>query len=72
MARRSSPISAIAWRRRLNPGDIVVMDNLPAHKVAGVRDLLKKSRRAALQSAALLAGSEPDRKRLRQAENPHP
>jgi transposase len=25
----------------LNPGDIVVMDNLPAHKVAGVRDILE-------------------------------
>jgi len=26
----------------LNPGNIVVMDNLPAHKVKGVRDILKK------------------------------
>ena len=25
----------------LRPGDIVVMDNLPAHKVAGVRDAIK-------------------------------
>ena len=27
----------------LSPGDIVVMDNLPAHKVAGVRDILRKA-----------------------------
>jgi len=26
----------------LNPGDIVVMDNLPAHKVAGVRGLIER------------------------------
>ena len=25
----------------LTPGDIVVMDNLPSHKVAGVRDAIK-------------------------------
>lgn len=25
----------------LEPGDIVVMDNLPAHKVAGIRDLIE-------------------------------
>lgn len=25
----------------LNPGDIVVMDNLPAHKVAGVREMIE-------------------------------
>jgi transposase len=27
--------------RELEPGDIVVMDNLPAHKVAGVRDAIE-------------------------------
>ena len=27
----------------LRSGDIVVMDNLPAHKVAGVRSILKKA-----------------------------
>lgn len=27
--------------RELNPGDIVIMDNLPAHKVAGVRDAIE-------------------------------
>jgi transposase len=25
----------------LSPGDIVIMDNLPAHKVAGVRDIIE-------------------------------
>lgn len=25
----------------LNPGDVVILDNLPAHKVAGVRDAIK-------------------------------
>lgn len=27
----------------LQPGDIVVMDNLPAHKVAGVRDTIEQA-----------------------------
>lgn len=27
----------------LSRGDIVVMDNLPAHKVKGVRDILEKT-----------------------------
>ena len=27
--------------RELEPGDIVIMDNLPAHKVAGVRDAIE-------------------------------
>ena len=27
--------------RELKPGDIVIMDNLPAHKVAGVRDAIE-------------------------------
>lgn len=31
----------------LNPGDVVVMDNLPAHKVAGVREMIE-ARGAAL------------------------
>jgi transposase len=26
----------------LKPGDIVVMDNLPAHKVSGVREAIEK------------------------------
>jgi transposase len=27
----------------LQPGDIVVMDNLPAHKVAGVKEIVEKA-----------------------------
>jgi hypothetical protein len=33
----SSPTSGSCWRRRLRPGDIVAMDNLPAHKITDVR-----------------------------------
>lgn len=29
--------------RELEPGDIVVMDNLPAHKIAGVREAIEKA-----------------------------
>lgn len=32
----------------LRPGDIVVMDNLPAHKVSGVCEAIEKDRSAAL------------------------
>jgi transposase len=27
----------------LNPGDIVIMDNLPAHKLSGIRDAIEKT-----------------------------
>jgi transposase len=30
----------------LTPGDIVIMDNLPAYKVAGVRDAIEAQERA--------------------------
>ena len=33
-------MSSAAWSPTLSPGDIVIMDNLPAHKVAGVRDAI--------------------------------
>ena len=52
---------------RCVPGDIVVMDNLAAHKVVGVRAAIEAEARAALP-AALLARSQPDRAGLRQAE----
>ena len=42
----------------LRPGDIVVMDNLAAHKVAGVREAIEARRRAALP-AALFADLNP-------------
>jgi transposase len=40
----------------LTPGDIVVMDNLPAHKVSGVRDAIEK----AGASLCLLPPYSPD------------
>ena len=33
-------MSYSSWRRPLSPGDVVVMDNLAAHKVAGVREAI--------------------------------
>jgi hypothetical protein len=49
---------------KLRPGDVVVMDNLSAHKVAGVEQLI--------QAAALFAGPESDREGLGQAETTAP
>ncbi len=50
----------------LSPDDVVVMDNLAAHKVAGVRDPGGRGERAV--PAALLARPQPHRATLRQAE----
>lgn len=63
-----------AWVARalaptLKPGDVVILDNLPAqknHRGAGCDQ--GKGRPVALPSA-LLAGLQPDRKRLRQAQD---
>ena len=46
----------------LRPGDIVVMDNLPAHKVAGVRDLDKKTRRRSRTVSEVLRLRDADEK----------
>ncbi len=54
----------------LVPGDIVIMDNLPAHKVAGVREAIADARRRAALPATLLARSQSDRTGLRQAQGP--
>ena len=51
----------------LRPGEIVVMDNLAAHKLPGVRAAIEASG-ARLLSSALLAGLQPDRERFRQAQ----
>src|SRR5256886_8116118 len=37
----SSPMSNKSWGRPLKPGDIVVLDNLGAHKVPGVRQAIE-------------------------------
>jgi len=51
----------------LRPGDIVIMDNLGSHKAKAVRQLIR-SRDQALLPAKILAGPEPDRTGLRQAQ----
>ena len=43
----------------LQPGDVVVMDNLPAHKVAGVREAIRAAGGKRALPAALLARPEP-------------
>jgi hypothetical protein len=63
----------------LSEGDIVVMDNLPAHKVDGVRKLIEVAKarlvylvlsrvRGATKQTTLFAGLEPHRNGLRQAQ----
>jgi transposase len=49
----------LAWTERmlaptLRSGDVVVMDNLPAHGVAGVREAIEARRRTPALSPALL------------------
>jgi transposase len=34
---------ACLLRQELRPGDVVIMDNLPAHKVAGVRETIERA-----------------------------
>ena len=45
----------------LRPAEIVVMDNLPAHKTAAVRAAIEAAGASALSAAALFARHEPDR-----------
>src|SRR5206468_2386509 len=52
----------------LAPGDIVIMDNLSSHKVAGVGQAIRSHRRNTALPAALQPGSQPDRAVLRQAQ----
>ena len=49
----------------LQSGDVVVMDDLPAHKPSGVRAAIKR----AGATCRLLARLQPDRECLRQAES---
>ena len=51
-------------------GDIVVMDNLGSHKVAGVRKAIEARRRQVALPAILQSRSEPDRAGLCQAQSP--
>jgi transposase len=43
----------------LEPGDIVIMDNLPAHKAAGVREVIRQA-----GAGLLFLPLQPDRERL--------
>ena len=52
---------------RLSPGDIVIMDNLPAHRGAAVREAIEAVGAKLLFLPALLARLQPDRERRRQA-----
>jgi len=52
----------------LKRGDIVIMDNLPVHKVAGVEQADRSSGRDAALSSAVFAGSQPDRAGLQQSK----
>jgi DDE superfamily endonuclease len=45
----------------LEPGDIVVMDNLPAHKPDAVRAAIEAAGRHAALPAAIFSRSQPDR-----------
>jgi len=54
----------------LRPGDIVVMDNLPAHKVAGVRQAIEARGAELRYLPPLLTRPQPDRAGLRQAQGP--
>src|SRR3954465_535664 len=51
----------------LRPGQIVVMDNLPAHKVAGVRTMIEATG-AAAPAAALQPRLQPHRARVWEAQ----
>ena len=52
----------------LRAGDVVIMDNLAAHKAAGVRDAIEARWGAARLLAALQSGPQPDRTGLREAQ----
>ncbi len=52
----------------LSPGDIVIMDNLPAHKVKGVRDAIEAKKSRPRLPAAILTRLQPHRAGLRQAQ----
>jgi len=63
----------------LAPGDVVVLDNLAAHKVAGIRQTITAAGASVLYSATLQPRPEPDRAVVRQAQSalaqgrrPHP
>jgi transposase len=52
----------------LDPGDVVVLDNLAAHKVEGVRQAIAAAGASTPLSPALQSGPQSDRAALRQAQ----
>jgi hypothetical protein len=66
-----------AWVRHmlapsLGPGDIVVMGNLPAHKVGGVRERIETRGARLLHLPPCSPGFQPDRASVRQAQGSPP
>ena len=55
----------------LSPGDVVILDNLPAHRSNAGARCRRGDRHHAPLPAAILARLQPDRERLRQAQG-HP
>jgi transposase len=53
----------------LHRGDIVIIDNLPAHKVAGVTDAIEAVGREGSLSAPVFTGSHSDRTTLQQTQS---
>ena len=54
----------------LSPGEIVTMDNLPAHRVAGVREAIEATGAELRLAPALFPGSQSDRAILRKIQSP--
>jgi len=54
----------------LKPGDIVVMDNLPAHKVAGVREAIEAAGAMLLYLPPYFARLQSHRNGFRQIQGP--
>ena len=54
----------------LRPGDTVVLDNLPAHKVSGIRERIEAAGARLLYLPPLQPGLQPDRASLCEAEHP--
>ena len=69
--------SFLAWVQQalvptLSAGDIVIMDNLSSHKVAGVHEAIEGGRRNPALPAALQPRSQSHRTGLRQAQSHSP
>ena len=56
----------------LRPGDVVVMDSLAAHKVAGVEDAIRATGVSLIYLLPYFARPQPDRAGVCQAQGPAP